>query len=158
MKICLLNIVHDTIVDGPGFRTSIYAAGCPHACPGCHNPQSWNRDNGHMVSIDEIMDEICENPISNVTFSGGEPFMQAQAFTALAKRIKTETNKTIWCYTGFTYEKLLLNPTFTELLTYIDVLVDGRFEETQKDTTLRFRGSRNQRIIDVRGLLGVNIA
>ena len=157
-SLCILNIVHDTIVDGPGFRTSIYAAGCPHACKGCHNPQSWDRQNGHLVSIDELMDEIKKSPIANVTFSGGEPFMQAEGFISLAKRIRQETNKTIWCYTGFQYEKLLLNPVFSELLSHVDVLVDGRYMEELRDTSLRFRGSKNQRIIDVRGLLKVSIA
>lgn len=152
-EICILDIVHDTIVDGTGFRTVVYSAGCPHACPGCHNPQSWDRANGRLVSIDAIMEEICRNPVANVTFSGGEPFMQARSFIALAKKIKSETNKTIWCYTGFTYETLLQNPLFTEFLSYIDVLVDGRFDETQQDPSLHFRGSRNQRIIELRGLL-----
>ena len=157
-SLCILDVVHDTIVDGPGFRTSIYSAGCPHECKGCHNPQSWHRSNGHQVSIDELMVEIKKNPVSNVTFSGGEPFLQPHGFIALAKRIKNETDKTIWCYSGFQYETLLQNPVATELLSYIDVLVDGRYIEELKDPTLRFRGSQNQRIIDVRGLLGVSIA
>lgn len=156
--ICILSIVQDTIVDGPGFRTSIYAAGCPHACKGCHNPQSWIKENGSMTSIDEIMKTIKSNPIANVTFSGGEPFTQVSGFLSLAKRIKEETDKTIWCYTGFQYETLLLNPENVKLLSYIDVLVDGRYIEKEKDLSLRFRGSRNQRIINVKELLGVKSA
>lgn len=146
-QLCLLDIVEDTIVDGPGFRTAIYGAGCPHQCPGCHNPQSWDRKNGKMVSIDSIMQVINNNPVANVTFSGGDPFSQPKAFIALAKRIKKETNKTIWCYTGYKYEFLAQHPLYNELLFYIDVLVDGKFEQEQKDETLRFRGSRNQRVI-----------
>ncbi|MCD7973054.1 MAG: anaerobic ribonucleoside-triphosphate reductase activating protein [Candidatus Azobacteroides sp.] len=148
-KICILDIVEDTIVDGPGFRTSIYSAGCPHCCPGCHNPHSWDIENGYWQSIDFIMDVIKSNPISNVTFSGGEPFFQPQGFIALAKRIKAETDKNIWCYTGFRYEMLMKKELHRELLSYLDVLVDGRFELDQKDEGLRFRGSHNQRIINL---------
>lgn len=146
-KLCILDIVEDTIVDGPGFRTTIYSAGCPHACPGCHNPQSWKIENGHWKSIDSIFHLIEQNPVSNVTFSGGEPFIQVEGFTTLAKRIKQETDKTIWCYTGFRYETLMKKKLHRELLSYIDVLVDGRFDQTSKDESLRFRGSHNQRII-----------
>lgn len=156
--LCILDIVQDTIVDGPGFRTSIYAAGCPHACKGCHNPQSWSRENGQMMSIDSIMLEIKQNPVAHVTFSGGEPFMQASGFLALAKRIKEETEKTIWCYTGFRYETLLASAECSNLLSYIDVLVDGRYEETERDSSLRFRGSRNQRIIYIKEQMGVKTA
>lgn len=153
--LCILNIVHDTIVDGPGLRTSIYAAGCPHACKGCHNPQSWSKENGYMITVGEIMNNIVQSPVTNVTFSGGEPFLQTQGFLALAKRIKRETNKTIWCYTGFRYESLLSNSECTELLSYIDVLVDGPYLEKERDLTLRFRGSKNQRIIHIKEQLGV---
>lgn len=156
--LCIVDIIHDTIVDGPGFRTSIYAAGCPHACKGCHNPQSWKKENGRMVSIDDIMCEIRKNPIANVTFSGGEPFVQTAGFLTLARRIKAETDKTIWCYTGFRYETLLLNPECAELLSYVDVVVDGRYEESERDLTLRFRGSRNQRIIHLKGLPEIKTA
>ncbi len=146
----LMGIVEDTIVDGPGFRTSIYGAGCPHACPGCHNPQSWDPANGHKVPFDEIMQAVKNNPVANVTFSGGEPFAQAAGFAALAKRIQAETNKTIWCYTGYRYEFLVQYPLFRELLSYIDVLVDGPYVAALRDETLRFRGSGNQRILDLK--------
>ena len=153
----ILNIVEDTIVDGPGFRTTIYSSGCPHRCPGCHNPQSWNMKNGHPESIDVIFERIKNNPIANVTFSGGEPFMQVVGFTALAKRIKKETSKTIWCYTGYLYEELLKNEQHKELLSYLDVLVDGHFEQELKDEDLRFRGSSNQRIIRLNKQLSLKI-
>ena len=86
--ITLLDIIEDTVVDGPGFRVSVYAAGCTHHCPGCHNPQSWNLRNGHPVSLDYIVAKITNNPFSNVTFSGGDPLFQVEGFTQLAKRLK----------------------------------------------------------------------
>ncbi|MDR1368706.1 MAG: anaerobic ribonucleoside-triphosphate reductase activating protein [Dysgonamonadaceae bacterium] len=146
----ILDIIEDTIVDGTGLRTSIYGAGCPHACPGCHNPQSWHKKNGNPVDTGTIMEVINRNPVANVTFSGGEPFSQTEGFIELAKRIKSETNKTIWCYTGYRYESLMLHPKHKELLSYIDVLVDGPFIQELKDETLRFRGSSNQRIVYIK--------
>jgi anaerobic ribonucleoside-triphosphate reductase activating protein len=151
--ISILEIVEDTTVDGPGFRTSVYSSGCPHHCPGCHNPQSWNIDNGHTVEIEDILKVILDDPFADVTFSGGDPMFQPQGFTALAKAIKERSAKNIWCYTGYLFEDLLRNPSQRELLEYIDVLVDGRFIEALKDEELRFRGSSNQRIIDVQSSL-----
>ena len=148
--ISILEIVEDTTVDGPGFRTSVYSSGCPHHCPGCHNPQSWNIENGHPVEVEEILKVILDDPFADVTFSGGDPMFQPQGFTELAKAIKQQSNKNIWCYTGFLFEDLLLNPAQKALLECIDVLVDGRFIEALKDEELRFRGSSNQRIIDVK--------
>lgn len=148
-KISVLKILEDTTVDGPGFRTSIYAAGCSHACNGCHNPESWEIHNGVWKSIDEILVHIKENFLAQVTFSGGDPLCQPEAFTELAKRIKSETGKNIWCYTGFTFEKILRTPKLAAILPYLDVLVDGRFLEKKKDANLLFRGSSNQRIINV---------
>ena len=135
------------MADGPGLRTSIYCAGCGHHCRGCHNPQSWDIANGRWMSIDEIMDVIKADTISNVSFSGGDPFFQVEAFTELARRIKTETSKTIWCWTGFTIEQIRADEHLSMLLPYIDTLVDGPFILEQRDTTLLFRGSPNQRII-----------
>ena len=138
----IIDIIEDTTVDGPGFRTAIYAAGCPNACPGCHNPQSWDICNGKKMSLNEILSVIKSNDFDNVTFSGGDPFFQPEAFTKLARRIKEETSKNIWCYTGYLYEEIVASARLSLLLPYIDVLVDGRFIETQKDTSLFFRGSR----------------
>lgn len=135
------------MADGPGLRTSIYCAGCSHHCKGCHNPQSWDIANGKWMSIDEIMEVIKADTISNVSFSGGDPFFQVEAFTELARRIKTETSKTIWCWTGFTIEQIRADAHLAMLLPYIDTLVDGPFIFEQRDTTLLFRGSPNQRII-----------
>ena len=138
------------MVDGPGFRTSIYAAGCPNRCPGCHNPQSWDIANGTPMTTEEILPTILADPFADVTFSGGDPMFQAEGFTELAQAIKSQTHKNIWCYTGYLYERLLEMPAQRKLLQYIDILVDGPFVESLKDETLRFRGSSNQRIIDVK--------
>lgn len=151
--ISILEIVEDTTVDGPGFRTSVYSSGCPHHCQGCHNPQSWNIENGHPVEVEEILKVILDDPFADVTFSGGDPMFQPQGFTELAKAIKQQSCKSIWCYTGYRFEELLQNPVQKALLEQIDVLVDGRFIEALKDEELRFRGSSNQRIIDVQASL-----
>ena len=135
------------MADGPGLRTSIYCAGCHHHCPGCHNPQSWDINNGKWMTVDEIFDVIKADPFSNVSFSGGDPFYQVDAFTELARRIKSETKKTIWCWTGFTIEEIRADGHLVQLLPYIDTLVDGPFILEQRDTQLLFRGSPNQRII-----------
>ena len=147
--ISILEIVEDTTVDGPGFRTTVYCAGCPNRCPGCHNPQSWDIANGHYVDIEDILEVMLADPFADVTFSGGDPMFQPAGFTALAKAIKERSGKNIWCYTGYLFEDLLKNAQQKELLEHIDVLVDGRFVEVLKSDELRFRGSSNQRIIDV---------
>ena len=145
----VLDIIEDTMVDVTGLRTSIYCAGCAHHCPGCHNPQSWDFGGGRMMSTDEIMDVIKADPFADVTFSGGDPMYQADGFAELAEAIKRETDKTIWCYTGFTFEELLADVTKHKLLNMIDVLVDGPFIQSLRNPDLPFRGSSNQRIIDV---------
>lgn len=146
----ILDIVDDTTVDGPGFRTSIYCAGCTHHCPGCHNPQSWTKDGGREMSVEELMEIIEADPFApGVTFTGGDPMQQAEGFTALARAIRQRTKKNIWCYTGYTFETLLTMPAQRELLELVDVLVDGPFIEAQRNTDLLFRGSANQRLIDV---------
>lgn len=147
--LAILRIVEDTMVDGPGMRTAIYAAGCTHHCPGCHNPQSWDIRAGKTMSTEEILRPILADPFADVTFTGGDPMMQPEGFTELAQAIKQQSTKTIWCYTGYTYEYLLTIPTQRELLAYIDVLVDGPFVQSLRDEQLRFRGSSNQRLIDV---------
>lgn len=149
----VISIIEDTMVDGPGFRTAIYCAGCKHHCKGCHNPQSWDFNNGTMMSTRQIMDIIKQDPFANVTFSGGDPMFQPEGFTELAEAIRMETNKTIWCWTGYKFEMLLRMPKQHRLLELIDVIVDGPFIEAQKDPDLLFRGSRNQRLIDVKASL-----
>ena len=145
----VLKIIEDTTVDGPGFRTSIYCAGCAHECKGCHNPQSWDFNGGEEMTTEEIMKIIEADPYADVTFSGGDPMYQAEGFIELARAIRERTNKTIWCYTGFTYEALLKMPKQKELLELIDVLVDGPYVESLRDPDLMFRGSSNQRIISL---------
>lgn len=151
-SIRILDIVYGTSVDGPGLRTSIYGAGCAHHCPGCHNPQSWDPAGGQVYDIEQLADQIAHEEM-NVTFSGGDPMFQPQAFTLLAQALRRRNVQNIWCYTGYMWEQLLSNPQLRQLLPYIDVLVDGRYEESLRDTKLRFRGSSNQRIIKVQPTL-----
>lgn len=143
----ILDIIAGTTVDGPGLRTSIYFAGCEHKCLDCHNPQSWNAKAGVSMDVDDVMKQIIENDF-NVTFSGGDPMLQVDNLIELAKRVKS-IGKNIWCYTGYTYEEVLNSSKLKTILPYIDVLVDGRYEKELRDTELLFRGSSNQRLIDV---------
>ena len=140
------------MVDGPGFRTSIYCAGCRHKCPGCHNPQSWGFSGGKDMSTEELMRIIVADPYANVTFSGGDPMYQAAGFAELARAIHRRTNKDIWCFTGFRFEDLIQHDQ-RELLEQLDVLVDGPYVASLRDPDLLFRGSSNQRIIDVQASL-----
>ena len=147
MTIRILDILEETMADGPGLRTSIYCAGCAHHCPGCHNPQSWDFTGGQEMTVQQLLDIVKDDEFANVTFSGGDPFYQVEAFTELARRIKEETGKTIWCYTGFRYEEILADDRLSQMLPYLDVLVDGPFVAELRDTDLPFRGSSNQCII-----------
>lgn len=147
MQIRVLDIIEETMADGPGLRTSIYCAGCLHHCKGCHNPESWDMTGGRAMEVDDILEVIKADEFCNVTFSGGDPFYQVDAFTELARKIKEQTKKNIWCYTGFTIEEIRADEKLSRMLPYIDVLVDGPFILEQRDTMLHFRGSANQRII-----------
>ena len=149
MTLRVLDIIEETMVDGVGLRTSIYFSGCNHFCKGCHNPQSWNLHNGKEMTIDELLDIIKADEFANVTFSGGDPFFQVGAATELARRIKEETDKTLWVYTAYTIEKIIQTRFLARMLPYIDVLVDGPYVKELRNTDLPFRGSENQRIIDV---------
>ncbi|PEA53331.1 anaerobic ribonucleoside-triphosphate reductase activating protein [Bacillus pseudomycoides] len=144
----VMNIIHDSVVDGEGLRTVVFFAGCPHRCLGCHNPQSWNICNGTEMTKEEIINEIENNSLTDVTFSGGDPFFQATEIKELAKNVK-DLQKNLWIYTGYTFEEIQnsQNNDMIELLHYADVLVDGRFDLEKRDLTLPFRGSSNQRII-----------
>lgn len=148
ISIHLLDIRYGTSVDGIGLRTSLYCAGCEHHCVGCHNPQSWDEYGGEAVDIETLFHLIIEADM-NVTFTGGDPMLHPEGFTQLARLIKSKTDKSIWCYTGYRFEQLLLHPTQRALVELCDVIVDGPYIESQRDLSLPFRGSRNQRLIDV---------
>ena len=162
MEIRIAGTVSESIVDGPGFRYTIFVQGCPHNCPGCHNPQTHDFNAGKVVDTDELFDECIENPLNKgVTFSGGEPFCQAKALYELGKRFK-ERGLPIWCYSGWTWKELWrqaeMKDDVCHLLSIIDVLVDGRFILARRTLSLPFRGSENQRLIDVRASIAENMA
>ena len=146
----LSGIVSDSIVDGPGIRCTVFSQGCPHHCEGCHNPETWEFGVGTQVSVERIVEIVAANPLCRgVTFSGGEPFAQAAGFAKLAKLLK-ERGYEVASYSGYTFEQLLRgNPVQRELLSAIDVLIDGPFVLAEKSLEVAFRGSRNQRILDV---------
>ena len=146
----LAGIVNDSIVDGPGIRMTVFAQGCPHHCEGCHNPETWAFGCGTPMEEERIVKIVGTNPLCRgVTFSGGEPFAQAEAFARLAKLLKNKGYE-VASYSGYTFEQLM-NGTDAqkELLSAIDVLIDGRFILSEKSLEVPFRGSRNQRIINV---------
>ncbi len=143
----VLDIRRGTTVDGPGLRTSIYLAGCTHACPGCHNPDSWDFKGGVTMTLDEIM-EVIDDEDFNVTLTGGDPLMHPHTLPALIHAIK-ERGKSVWLYTGYTIEQIEADPLLAEAVTEVDTIVDGPFITTLRDPDLLFRGSSNQRIIDM---------
>jgi anaerobic ribonucleoside-triphosphate reductase activating protein len=150
----IAGIIEESIVDGPGIRMVIFAQGCPHRCKGCHNPETHDFEGGYLMSLEDIVQLPSRNPLlDGVTFSGGEPFSQAKAFSMLGRRFK-DLGLDIMTYTGYTYEFLLENSKETsawkQLLDVTDVLVDGKFEIEKKNLLLPFRGSENQRIIDLK--------
>ena len=158
MQIRLSGIVNDSIVDGTGIRMTVFVQGCTHNCKGCHNPQTHDLLGGYMADTDEILEKALKNPLlEGLTFSGGEPFLQPAPLTDLAiKAHKAGYN--IFCYTGFLYEQLLEDGERKKLLENVDFLVDGPFIEEQKSLMLNFRGSENQRIIDVKKSLETGCA
>lgn len=143
----VVDIVEGTSVDGPGLRTSVYLAGCAHRCPECHNPQTWDFNAGSDMSIDEIMHRIDLADL-NVTLTGGDPVYQAAALLPLLQRLRND-GRTVWLYTGFTFEQIAAHPVYSAILPYLEVMVDGPFMIDLRDTDLIFRGSSNQRIINV---------
>ncbi len=145
-------IIRESIVDGPGFRFTIFVQGCPHGCPGCHNPNTHSTFGGYKISVDDVISQIKDAPlISGVTFSGGEPFMQPIPLTLLSKKIHN-LGYNIICYTGYTYENILDSNSKDKikLLSNIDILIDGPFDISMRSIDLKFRGSLNQRVIDVK--------
>lgn len=162
MEIRIAGTVQDSIVDGPGLRYVVFVQGCPHRCEGCHNPQTHDFSGGRLTDIDALFDECVENPLTmGVTFSGGEPFSQAEALYELGARLK-QRGYNLMCYSGWTFEELLKKAETEEfvgkLLGIIDILVDGRFEHSHRSLTLKFRGSTNQRILDVKKSLAEHTA
>lgn len=151
----VIKIIDDTTVDGIGFRTSIYFAGCEHHCEGCHNSSSWDINAGEEWTILEILERIKNIKYNNVTFTGGDPLYQYEKIIDLVHLIRKETEKTIWLYTGFTYEEILRWKNIENLLKNIECIVDGKFEIDRKGY-YKFRGSKNQRIIDVQKSLKEN--
>lgn len=149
------DIVKNTIVDGEGFRTSLYLSGCDICCKDCHNKEIWDIKSGEIMSVDEVYNKIIKY-FTNITFIGGEPMMQASTLTLLAKKIKENTNKTIWIFSGHIYEEIITNENYFKLLKYCDVLVDGKFDENHFENNLKFKGSSNQRIIDIQNSLTKN--
>ena len=145
----IMRIYSDSTVDGEGFRDVVFVNMCCHHCEKCHNPESWDYNRGIEVPVENVFKTLKANKVSDVTCSGGEPFLQCESLIELAKLIKTQTKKTIWIYSGFTFEELIVDPVKYELLKHCDVLVDGKFDYTQADEQLLFRGSRNQRVIDI---------
>ncbi len=155
-SIRILDIKYGTSVDGIGLRTSIYCAGCENHCLGCHNPQSWDESVGKPISVEELFKNIVDADM-NVTFTGGDPMLHPEGFIELAQMIKKNTDKNIWCYTGYKFEDLLQHPIRRNLVELCDVIVDGRYLESKRDLSLYFRGSRNQRVIDVQKSLNGEI-
>ena len=157
MKIRLASEIQtDSIVDGEGIRTVIWTQGCSHNCKGCHNPETHDFTKGILTTTEEVIEKIDNLELQDgVTFSGGDPMMQPEACMLIAKHCK-ELGLNVWCYTGFTYEQLLDDPKRVEFLKYIDCLVDGKFMIDKKSYDCLFRGSTNQRIIDVKKSLKQN--
>lgn len=153
MLIRLAGLVPESYVDGPGIRFTVFVQGCPHHCKGCHNPETHDFNGGRLADVDKIFGKIIRDPlIKGVTFSGGEPFCQPEPLNYLAGMLK-EKGYHVMSYSGYTFEELLKmseeNSNIKGLLEKLDILVDGRFELSQRSLELKFKGSRNQRLIDV---------
>jgi len=152
IRLRIAGVVRESIVDGPGLRHTVFCQGCEHACPGCHNPETWDLQGGETVDGETLLQRIPIHPlISGITFSGGEPFLQAPAVAGLAAYFK-KLGLNIWVYTGYRWEDLMNRmdqPGYRELLSVTDVLVDGPFIQSLRTTSHPFRGSSNQRLIAV---------
>ena len=147
-------VVRESIVDGPGLRFVLFTQGCPHKCPGCHTPSTHDFSGGYEIEWERVFEEFSKNPLlKGITLSGGEPFVQSAALIPLAKAVK-DAGKDIVIYSGYTYEQLLTmaeeNTDIKKLMSLCDILIDGPFILEKRDLTLLFRGSSNQRIIDLK--------
>ena len=156
MELRIAGTVNDSIVDGPGIRFSIFVQGCPHNCPGCHNPQTHDFSGGELIDTDVLLEKIKGNPLlDGVTFSGGEPFCQADTLAALGKQIKA-LGLNVVTYTGYTFEQLYESREkngWGKLLEVTDILIDGPFIQALRDWEIKFRGSSNQRFLDCQPIL-----
>lgn len=149
MDIRIAGIVQDSIVDGKGLRLTVFTQGCPHHCEGCHNPETHDFNGGKLMDTSEIIAMMDANPmLDGVTLSGGEPFWQIEACKLIAEAAR-KRRLNVWVYTGWTWEEIMRFPHKRGMLAYIDVLVDGRFVQAQRSLSLKWRGSANQRVIDV---------
>lgn len=156
----LSGIAYESLVNGPGIRRVFFSQGCKHNCNGCFNPDTHDFNGGEERVIKDLIKDTLDNPmIKGVTFSGGDPFERAEEFSYMAREFK-KAGLNIWCYSGYTFEEIIekskVNKNFRELINNIDVLVDGKFIEEEKDEEIKYRGSRNQRIIDVKKSLETN--
>lgn len=161
MDIRVSGIENDSIVDGPGIRMTLFVQGCPHRCKGCHNPQTHDFGGGTLMDTDEVTAKILGNPLlDGVTFSGGEPFEQAEALYKIGTAVKSK-GLNIMVYSGYTFDELKAksndNDYVGKLLGITDILVDGRYIDEQRSLMLLFRGSTNQRIIDVQKSLETGV-
>ena len=151
MELRIAGTVNDSIVDGPGIRFSVFVQGCPHDCPGCHNPQTHDFAGGEMTDTDALLEKIKGNPLlDGVTFSGGEPFCQAKALASLGRQVRG-LGLNVVTYTGYTFEQLYENRDkngWGELLEVTDILIDGPFVQALRDWEIKFRGSSNQLFLD----------
>lgn len=159
-KIRIAGVIKESTVDGPGFRYVIFTQGCPHHCEGCHNPETHDMNGGKLESITTLAEDITKNPLlKGITLSGGEPFMQAKKLAKLLSLIDLK-RYSVMTYTGFKYEYLISNANddngYLELLKLTDVLIDGKFMKDLKSSSAKFRGSTNQRAIDVKSSLKEN--
>lgn len=156
-KIRLSGIAYESLVNGPGIRRVFFSQGCRHNCGGCFNPETHDFNGGEERDMDELISDVLGNPfIKGVTFSGGDPFERAEEFSYMAEKFQ-ENNLNVWSYTGYTYEYIIENldnrPGWRKLIENLDVLVDGKFDINKKEDGLKFRGSSNQRIIDIKKTL-----
>ena len=142
--------IQDSIVDGPGLRYVVFTQGCPHACPGCHNPETHDPNGGKETTPEALIAEMLSNPLTDgLTLSGGEPFLQAEDCAKIA-RAAHDAGLNVWCYSGWTLKELEAMPEAQILLREVDVLVDGLYIEAERSLTLKWRGSKNQNIIDLK--------
>lgn len=157
MKFQCAGLTPESIVDGPGIRFTVWTQGCLHHCKECHNPQTWDLNKGYEEDTDEVIKQIIQNPLlDGVTLSGGDPFYQPKPMTELAQKIHSLTKLNIIAYTGFLYEELMTDKERMELLKECDYVVDGPFDINKRSLELKFRGSKNQRFIDVKRSLKEN--